>query len=223
MELKTEGIVLKNYNKGENDNITVIFTREEGKVLVSSKSTRKIKSKLKFCIELFSLNKYFLVRKNKGSKYYTLAQAEPLRTFESVRNSLRKIGFSYLVVDLLNKFLQLEDPHVELFDITKEVLHVVDGGAYSNIENVEAFFKLKLLSLAGFNLSDDSAFLSSSDAVKKVKETVSEVKKSDNPSKLDIEYSLIREANMLIDSYIIHQLGEDVASLRMLGGIRKDD
>jgi recombinational DNA repair protein (RecF pathway) len=40
MELKTDGIVLKRHRLGEKDDITFIFTRELGKVMVSSRGTR---------------------------------------------------------------------------------------------------------------------------------------------------------------------------------------
>jgi DNA repair protein RecO len=158
MELKTEGIVLKRYKKGENDDITVIFTRAAGKVLVSSRSTRKMSSKLRPTLELFSLNEYHLEKRKKESQFYTLIQSKSLKMFENMRVSLRKIGFSYLVVELLNKFLQLEDGQAGLFELTKNVLHVVDSGNYINIENMESYFKLKLLELSGFDITEDTSF-----------------------------------------------------------------
>lgn len=220
MELKTEGIVLKRYKKGENDDITVIFTRVKGKVLVSSKSTRKMGSKLKPTLELFSLNDYQLEKKKKDSQFYVLVQSKPLKMFENMRISLRKIGFSYLVVELLNKFLQLEDAHEELYDLTKNVLHSVDSGEYANIENVESYFKLKLLEMSGFDITEDDSYMKSRGAGVEMPKILEMIASSGSPEKLEIEYARIREINKLIDSYIINILGEDINSAKFLQGLK---
>ena len=216
MELKTEGFVLKRYRKGESDDITVIFTRELGKILTVSKSTRKLKSKLKFALELFSLNGYSFVKKKRGSKYFTLVSAVPIKMFENMRVSLRNIGFSYLVVELLNKFLELEDKHEDLFDLTKEVMNVVDEGNYSNVENVESYFKLKLLKITGFSLAGDSSFMKKRKISDETTGIIRAVEMSEDASKLDVEYEDIREVNKVIDSYIVHVLGEEVVSTKFM-------
>jgi recombinational DNA repair protein (RecF pathway) len=220
MELKTEGIVLKRFKKGESDDITVIFSREAGKILVSSRSTRKISSKLKFAIELFSLNNYQLEKRNKDSQFFALINAQSLKMFENMRVSLRKIGFSYLVVELLNKFLQLEDKHEDLYGITKELLHIVDAGEYANIENVESFFKLKLLTLSGFDMTGDQAYLKSRRVGGEIKRLIESIESSNSAGGLDTEYSKIREINKVIDSYIIHVLGEDIFSTKFLESMK---
>ncbi len=221
MELKTEGIVLKRYKKGENDDITVIFTREAGKVLVSSRSTRKILSKLKFALELFSLNDYQLIKKKKDSQFLTLINARSLKMFENMRISLRKIGFSYLVVELLNKFLELEDRHGELYELARDLMHRVDSGEYANIENVEGYFKLRLLHLSGFDITKDHAYLRQKKTGKPLIALIESIASSDSLRTLDIEYAAIREVNKLIDAYIINVLGEDVVSTRFMDAVKK--
>lgn len=222
MELKTEGIVLKRFKKGENDDITVIFSREAGKILVSSKSTRKLSSKLKYALELFSLNNYQLEKKRKDSQFFTLINAQSLKMFENMRVSLRKIGFSYLVVELLNKFLQLEDKHDDLYTLTKELMHTVDAGDYANIENVESFFKLKLLMLTGFDMTVDHSYLRQRRVAGEIKSIIESIKDSDSAGSLDTEYSKIREINKLIDSYIIYVLGEDIFSTKFLESMKNE-
>lgn len=222
MELKTEGIVLKRYKKGENDDITVIFTRAAGKVLVSSKSTGKMSSKLRPTLELFSLNEYHLDKRKKESQLYILISSKSLKMFENMRVSLRKIGFSYLVVELLNKFLQLEDSQAGLFELTKNVMHAVDSGGYVNIENVESFFKLKLLELSGFDITEDLSFLKQRKAGSETASLLHAIRISGDPGKLDIEYDRIRELNMVIDAYIIQVLGEDISSNKFIKGLKID-
>ncbi|MCE5300181.1 MAG: DNA repair protein RecO [Spirochaetia bacterium] len=220
MELKTEGLVLKRIHSRENDDVTFVFTRELGKVMVISRSTRKMRSKLRNALELFSLNTYFLVKSKKDSKYFTLVQAQHMSMFENMRLSLRKIGFSYLVMELLYKFTEIEDRHEELFDIAKDVLSTVDSGAYSNVENTESYFKLKLLHNTGFDLTSDSDYLRDKKATAVIKKTMEHIMACEDPRTLDVDYDTIRDINMLIDGYIIQVLGEDIFSNRILDGIK---
>jgi recombinational DNA repair protein (RecF pathway) len=220
MELKTDGIVLKRHRQGEKDDITFIFTRELGKVMVSSRGTRKLESRLKPVLELFSLNNYFLVKSRKDSKYFTLVQAEPIKMFQNMRLSLRKIGFCYLVVELLNKFTEIEDPHVELFDTARNIMEIVESGDYSNVENIESFFKLKILKYSGYDLVDDAQYFRDKKVDKGIRELIRGIESVPDVKNLDIDYDVIRDVNMLIDGYIIHILGEDISSSKFIMGIK---
>lgn len=220
MELKTEGIVLKRYKSGEADDITVIFTSDFGKLLISSKSTRKLSSRLKFCLESFSYNNYHLIKKNKDSKFFKLIGATHIKMFENIRMSLRKLGFAYLVVELLNKFLEMEDESKEIFELTKNVLHIVDSDLYPNIELLEIFFKLKLLKLCGFDLTKDNNYLKNRDM--KFRHSLDTILDAISPHKLKFDYDILREINILINSYIINILGEDIHSSKFLESIKSE-
>ena len=222
MELKTEGIVLKSHRSGEKDDITYIFTRGLGKVMVTSKGTRKMSSKLKPALELFSVNNYQLLKSKKDSRYFTLITAEPVKMFQNMRNSLRKIGFCYLVVELLYKFTEIEDAHEELYDAAKQIMEIVESGDYSNIENIESYFKLMILKYAGYDLAKDSVYLKEHHISKEIRELFRVILTSPDVAKLDVEYDVIREINMAIDAYVIHTLGEDVFSTKFIDGLRND-
>jgi hypothetical protein len=222
MELKTEGIVLKRHRSGEKDDITFIFTRSLGKIMVSSKGTRKLASKLNTMLELFSISNYHLMKSRKDSKYFTLIGAEPVKMFQNMRNSLRKIGFCYLVVELLNKFTEIEDPHEELYDAVKQIMDIVESGNYSNIENIESYFKLMILKYAGYDLDQDVLYLKEHHITMEIRELFRMILSSPDAAKLDVEYDVIREINMAIDAYVIHTLGEDVFSTKFIDGLRND-
>jgi len=218
MEIKTDGIVLKRYKTGEADDVTVVFTSTNGKILISSKSTQKITSKLKFCLENFSYNAYHLIKKNRNSQFFKLIGAQPLKMFENIRLSLKKLGFAYLVVELLNKFLELEDAQVEIFNMTKDILHIVDSGLYPNIELLESFFKLKLLKLSGFDLTKDNNYLKHKDT--KFKQNLNVILSSSEPMNLDFDFDILRDINIFLNSYIIQILGEDINSSKFLESIK---
>jgi len=220
MEIKTDGIVLKRYKSGESDDITIIFTLQNGKVMVSSKSTQKISSKLRSCLEIFSYNKYHLIKKNNNSQFFKLIGAEHVKMFENIRTSLRKIGFAYLVVDLLNKFLEMEDANREIFELTRDVLHIIDSELYPNIELLESFFKLKLLKFCGFDMTKDNNYLKNKDA--NFKSNLNTILYVKEVQKLKFDFDVLKDINMLINSYIINILGEDVHSSKFLESIKSE-
>ncbi|MCX8092779.1 MAG: DNA repair protein RecO [Candidatus Goldbacteria bacterium] len=220
MELKTEGIVLKRYKTGDADDVTVIFTAAAGKILVLSKSTQKLTSKLKSSLEIFSYNNYHLIKKNKNSKFFKLIGAQHMKMFENIRLSLRKIGFAYLVVELINKFLEIEDENFEIFDLTKNILHMIDSELYPNIELLESFFKLKLLKLCGFDLTKDSNYLINKDV--KLKHVLDTILSTAELQKIKFDFDILREINMLINSYIVNILGEDIHSSKFLESIKSE-
>ena len=222
MELKTEGIVLKKQRSGEKNDITYIFTRGLGKVMVTSKGTRKLESKLNTMLELFSVNEYHLLKSKKDSKYFTLIAAKPVKMFQNMRNSLRKIGFCYLVVELLNKFTEIEDPHEELYDAAKQILDIVESNTYSNIENIESYFKLMILKYSGYDLVKDAQYIKDNHISREIIKLFVMILSSPDAAKLDVEYDVIREINMAIDAYVIHILGEDVFSTKFIDGLRND-
>jgi hypothetical protein len=140
--------------------------------------------------------------------------------FQNMRLSLRKIGFCYLVVELLNKFTEIEDPHAELFDTARNIMEIVESGDYSNIENIESFFKLKILKYSGYDLVKDAQYFREKKAEKGVRELIRGIESVPDIKNLDLDYDVIRDVNMLIDGYIIYILGEDISSSKFIMGIK---
>ena len=216
MELKTEGIVLKRYRKGENDDITVIFTRDAGKILAASVSTRKPSSKLKITLDPFSLNTYSLLKKNENSGYFRLIQSAPVKMYQEMRKDLKKIGYFYLVAELVDKFLGVEDKNEDVFCMVKELFSLVDSGKYHDIGLLEGYFKVRLLKFAGFTISDNAVYMSKARVGSVIKTAMKEIEKEDDVLRFSIEKETIKEMNEFIDFYIISILGEEIRSSKFI-------
>lgn len=216
MEIKTDGIVLNNYIIKDNDNITVLFTEKIGKIYVISRGTKKITSKLKPTLELFSLNHYYLTRKDEKIKYFKLVQASQICAYETIRTSLDKIYLAYLIVELLNKFLPEESQSDDLFELSKYVLNKINLKINVNINRLESFFKLKLLKLTGFNMVDNLSFLVQSKIKKEIKDYVEYVAHDlKNIDEISVMESTVTEANNFVDSYIMHIVDDSIKSKRI--------
>ncbi len=221
MEIKTDGIVLNNYTVNENDNITVLFTEQIGKTFILSKSTKKLTSRLKPVLELFSLNHYYLMRKKETTKYFRLIQASQFCAYENIRASLEKIYLAYLIAELLDKFLPAESPAEELFVLTKQILRHIDSVDYANDGFIESFFKLKLLKHAGFNITDNKIFLSESKTKKEIRDYFSHIlENTETIENMTVKDAPINEINYLIDTYIMYIIDDDIKSKKMLRAIK---
>jgi len=219
MEIKTDGIVLNNYIIKDNDNITVLFTEKIGKIYVISRSTKKITSKLKPTLELFSLNHYYLTRKDEKTKYFRLTQAMQICAYETIRTSLDKIYLAYLIVELLNKFLPEESQSDELFELSKYIMGKINIKNNINIDMLESFFKLKLLKLTGFNMVDNLSFLAQSKISKNIKDYVEYVTHDLNKiDEISVMESTVSEANTIVDSYIMYIVDDYIKSKKLYKG-----
>ncbi|MEX2013581.1 MAG: DNA repair protein RecO [Parcubacteria group bacterium] len=108
----TKGIVLSERAIGEADRIYSILTRDFGKLEARAIGVRKNVSKLRGHIEPFSLS---LISFVKGKNYWRLTSAEFIQNISSTEAVARSLA-------LLEKLVQGEAPHPELFDDVEEVL-----------------------------------------------------------------------------------------------------
>lgn len=215
-ELKTEGIVLGKYNLlNDNDEIVVVFTEKNGKVFIRTKGTKKILSKLKPVLEIFSLNNYYLIKKNEQSKYFRLIQASPIKIYTNIRNSLNDIFLCFLFLQLINKFLEPEDPNVELYEMTKTIFDLIDKKAI-NLKLAEIFFKIKLLKFTGFNIKDNTNFLKNARASSSVKKVIFDLEKIKSLDNFSMQIENLQMIDEIINDYIKSIINEDLTCLKLI-------
>ncbi|MBI1974584.1 MAG: recombination protein O N-terminal domain-containing protein [Candidatus Zambryskibacteria bacterium] len=108
----TKGIVLSERPVREADRVYNILTRDFGLMRVSALGTRKESSKLRGHIEPFSLAYISLVR---GKEHWRATSAEYIRNIPATPSVARPLS-------LLEKLIQGEVSHPELFDAIEEYL-----------------------------------------------------------------------------------------------------
>ncbi|NBW29251.1 DNA repair protein RecO [bacterium] len=85
----SESIVLSRINYGDNDRIVTVITRDQGKIRLIAKGSRKLKSKLAAGIELFSVSEISFI-KGKGD-IDTLVSSRGIEYFINIQKDLDKI------------------------------------------------------------------------------------------------------------------------------------
>ncbi|EKE06101.1 MAG: hypothetical protein ACD_19C00079G0006 [uncultured bacterium] len=106
----SEGIVLSRKNYGEADRVLVILSKDYGKISLLAKGIRKIKSKKRGHLEIFSKIKFSGVL---GHGFDIMTEAETLNDFAGVRINLNKISLAYYFCEVINRITH-EDGHPSL-------------------------------------------------------------------------------------------------------------
>jgi len=99
---QTRAVVLNAAERGEADKEVLFFSESFGRLKVLGKSIRKIDSKLKGQIPLFSLSRIDFIQ---ARHYKILTYAETEENFERIKNNLSKLKVAYKIRDLFQRFV----------------------------------------------------------------------------------------------------------------------
>src|SRR3990167_7638334 len=102
---RTAGFVFKKDDRFESDRNFSVFTKDFGRVEVLGKSIRKIASKLRGGIEIFSLSEIEFVQ---GKNRKTLTDAVLDKKFNNIYTPV-KLDISYKISGLVDNFIKGEE------------------------------------------------------------------------------------------------------------------
>lgn len=108
----TKGIILSSRPVREADRLYSVLTRDLGLIRATALGVRKGESKLRGSLEPFALSKISLVR---GKEFWRITSAEVLENIPNKPEVARPL-------QLLEKLVQGESHHVELFDMVEKFL-----------------------------------------------------------------------------------------------------
>ncbi len=102
MDIKTDALLLRATDYGENDKIATLFTAERGKIGAAVKGVKKAGAKLKFAVQPFCFAEYVLAEKNGR---YTVTSCSLHDGFYGLREDVLKFYAGAVVVDACDKLL----------------------------------------------------------------------------------------------------------------------
>ncbi|HZS75165.1 MAG TPA: DNA repair protein RecO [Ktedonobacteraceae bacterium] len=122
----TEAIVLKRTDFGEADRILTLFTPARGKYSVIAKGTRRPVSKMAGHLELLSRSQLQVAL---GRNLDIVTQAEGRENFLHLRHSLWHMTCGYYLAELVNRFLEDQTPHRDVYVLLLDALRYLDADA----------------------------------------------------------------------------------------------
>jgi len=148
---KTECIILRRVNYGDNDRIVSAITPEKGKVSFIAKGVRKEKSKLAGGIELLSVCEISLLKGK--SELMTLVSARIKEHFGEIVKNLDRTKIAYSILKDINKTTE-DDAGEEYYYLTYSGLRYLNEKRIDP-SVVEAWFNIRLLILLGMELNTE--------------------------------------------------------------------
>lgn len=143
----TPGIILKRRNFGEADRLLTIYTPRFGKLTCIAKGVRKLTSRKKASLELFTHAKLFLA---KGKNLDLVTEAETINSFPQLRRHLRRTTTAYQVVEVLDRLTRDGQTHLGVFELLIATLHQLTITV--NPQTIILNYQIQLLKFLGFGL-----------------------------------------------------------------------
>jgi DNA repair protein RecO (recombination protein O) len=158
---KTQGIVLKRINFGEADRIITLYTKNFGKITAVAKGVRKMTSRKRGSLEIFNLVEFFAAR---GKTMDVITEVETLKTFESWRKDLHKVGIAYEMAEMVDRLTVEESEQEEIFDLLSSSLEKLEEVESRDLKVFLNNFGQALVKILGF-WPRDKAFPQNLDTV----------------------------------------------------------
>ncbi len=121
---QSSGFVLEKRDLREADQIFTVYTEEFGKLKFLAKGARKIKSKLRGGLKLFSFSEIEFVQ---GKGYKTLTNSTVKDRFTKISDSLIKLKTAYKIAEVLNNLIKEEDPDKKIWELLKKTLEELNN------------------------------------------------------------------------------------------------
>jgi len=141
---RTQGFVLKAIDRGEANQLLTIYTKEYGKLNILGKAIRKIKSKLRGGIELFSLSEIEFIQ---GKTNKTLTDAVLIEKFPNIKKDLAKLEIAHKVAEVMDKLIKGQEKDLGVWQLLNEVFEKLNK---QKPEIIYYYFFWNIVSILGY-------------------------------------------------------------------------
>lgn len=146
MQMKTDGLIIKETNVGESDRILTILTRDKGVISASARGARNIKSKLSGATQLLFYSRFTLFQ---GREKYIIDDAEPLKLFFGIRKDIEKLALAQYFAELCGFIAPREEMAEPYLRLALNALHMLETEKRP-ADIIKSAFEMRLLTLAGY-------------------------------------------------------------------------
>jgi len=146
---RTQGFFIKKTDRGENDRLLTIYTKDFGKLKILGRAIRKIGSKLKSGAELFCLSEVEFIQ---GKTQKTLTDVILLEDFPNIRQDFKKLKVVRQITETIDLFISKEEKDDQVWLLVSEVFDKL-GDAQAKISNTSLiyyYFFWNFVSILGY-------------------------------------------------------------------------
>jgi DNA repair protein RecO (recombination protein O) len=144
---KTQGFILKEKEVDEADIIFFVFSKDFGRLDLLAKSIRKISSKLRPQMELFSLVEVGFIEGKRGER---LVETKSLERFSRIKKDLKRIFLAQKISEILDLLIKGSEKEERIFNLLKEVFERLNSLSFKKTEELFCYFFWNLIWILGF-------------------------------------------------------------------------
>lgn len=141
----SEGIIIKRKNYGEADRIITLISKNYGKIILLAKGIRKLSSKKRGHLEIFSRIKFSAVS---GNGMDIMTEASTLDNFDSMRSDLNKVSLGYYFCEVVGKITRDNEEMQTVYSQLSTALKNIETA--TNLKNHRKKFIFDLLVEMGY-------------------------------------------------------------------------
>ena len=146
MFLKTDGLVVRQVNYKDNDQILTVLTKEHGLMTLKARGVRSRSSRLKGACQLLAYSE-FTVFENLG--FHTIDEANAIQMFPELRTGIELLSLASYFAQVAEVLSQEDMPNPELLSLTLNALYALCRRLCTP-ELVKAAFELRAACLGGY-------------------------------------------------------------------------
>lgn len=146
MFLKTDGMVLRQVNYRDNDQILTVLTKDHGLMTLKARGVRSRSSRLKGACQLLAYSE-FTIFENRG--FHTIDEANAIEMFPELRTDIELLSLASYFAQVTEVLSQEDMPNPELLSLTLNAQYALCKKLCPP-ELVKAAFELRAACLSGY-------------------------------------------------------------------------
>ncbi len=146
-ELKVRGLLLREVHIGEADKIVTLVCEGIGRIDVSGKGVRSIRSPHMASTQIFAYSSFVLRR---GKKYYYIAESELCEPFYGLRCDIDRLSLASYIADVVLDLIPEGTADDDLLRLTLNTFYAISEKKNIPMKQIKGAFEMKAADLAGF-------------------------------------------------------------------------
>ncbi len=147
MNIKTDGIILRETMTGEQDKLVTVLTRSNGVIKAFVNGARNPKNKNVSTTGLLCYSDFFINKTQKG--VYVIREATAKEMFFSLRDDIVNLSLAQYFAELTYELAPREEDSSEFLSLILNSLYLLSKGRRSR-KIIKSVIELRMLSIAGY-------------------------------------------------------------------------
>ena len=145
--ITVRGLNVRETETGEYDKIITLVTQEMGKITVTGKGVKSLKSRHMVACQPFAYSTFVL---KKSKKFWYIEESECIECFYGLRADLDRLALSAYVCDVLCDVSVENAPDTETLRLTLNTLYAISSRTDMPLSKIKAAFELRMSCECGF-------------------------------------------------------------------------